>query len=112
MPPEPSHEISYSENFIDYLNDLVTILYEQDYFGFAETAKKYTAGIIAFVNRNLHVSIHHPAPAYFSKYKSGMKYITYRSNKRTTWYIFFKQSGSRFLVYYITNNHYEGQYIR
>ena len=112
MLPEKSSEIWYSEHFTEYLNDLITILYLKGYFGFIESAKKYTADIIAFIEQNIHITPHRPAPQYFSKYKSGMKYIAYRANKRTTWYIFFKQSENRFLIYYITNNHFEGQYIR
>jgi hypothetical protein len=41
-----------------------------------------------------------------------MKYITYNSTKQTTWYIFFRQEGNRYLIRHITNNHTEGTYIR
>ena len=109
MLPEKSSKIWYSKEFTGFLNNLVTILYLKDYFGFIESAKKYTADIITFIEQK---SIHfHTAPEYFSKYQSGMKYIAYQANKRTTWYIFFKQSGNQFLIYYITNNHFEGQSI-
>ena len=112
MPPAKNHEIWYSKKFTTYLNNLVTILYQEDYFGFIESAKKYTADIFTFIEQKIHIHPNYPAPQYFSKYQSGMKYIAYPANKRTTWYIFFKQSSNRFLIYYITNNHFEGQFIR
>ncbi|MFT4061886.1 MAG: hypothetical protein QM642_05955 [Edaphocola sp.] len=77
-----------------------------------ETALEYMSKMKNFIGQNIGDATHYPAPQYFSKYKSGMQYVTYKANKRTTWYIFFKQSGSRFLVYYITNKHFEGQFIR
>lgn len=111
MHPGQKNDISYSEDFVDYLNNLVTILYEQDYFGFIESAKQYTSDIINFIRQNIGKSPHYPAPEYFSKYKPDMDYIMYRANKSTTWYIFFTQRENQFFIYYITNNHIEGQYI-
>jgi hypothetical protein len=35
----------------------------------------------------------------------GEFYISYKSNKRTTWYIFFSRKNNRILVKHITNNH-------
>ncbi|MCZ2100816.1 MAG: hypothetical protein LC107_04675 [Chitinophagales bacterium] len=112
LPETKSSNVWYSKEFTGFLNNLVTILYLNDYFGFIESAKKYTADIITFIEQKIHILPHHTAPEYFSKYQSGMKYIAYQANKRTTWYIFFKQSGNQFLIYYITNNHFEGQYMR
>ena len=105
-------KVFYSQVATDFLNDLVTILYEQDYFGFLETTLDYMTKMKNFIEKSIHNTPHHPAPQYFSKYQKSMKYIIYQANKRTTWYIFFKQSENRFLIYYITNNHFEGQFIR
>lgn len=112
MLPDQRNEVVYTELSTEFLNDLVTILYEQDYFGFLESALNYMAKMKMFIEKNIHSLQHYPAPKYFSKFQNGMKYIVYQSSKRTTWYIFFKQSGNRFLIYYITNNHFEGQFIR
>lgn len=112
MLPRKNSKIIFDDNFIEYLNDLVTILYNLDYFGFIESAEKYTANIFVFIENNIHKVPHHPAPAYFSRYQPDMKFIAYQASKRTTWYIFFKQSGNRYLIYYISNNHFEGQFIR
>ncbi|MDR2472095.1 MAG: hypothetical protein LBD53_00845 [Tannerella sp.] len=67
--------------------------------------KEYVAQKISFLPKFY-------APDYFSKYESGMRYIMYKPNRRTVWYLFFLQFGNRYLIRYITNNHFEGQYIR
>ena len=112
MPLNQRNEVFYTELATEFLNDLIEILYDQDYFGFLDSALNYVTKLKMFTDQNIHILQHHPAPEYFSKYQSGMKYIAYPANKRTTWYIFFKQSGNRFLIYYITNNHFERQFIR
>ncbi len=112
MPTHQRNDVHFSGVATEYMFNLVTALYNQEYFGFIETAFDYMYKMRNFIEQKIHILQHHPAPEYFSKYQSGMKYIVYPPNKRTTWYIFFKQSGNRFLIYYITNNHFEGQYIR
>lgn len=106
------HSVIYDKSVSQYLYQLTEILLEKNYFSFLDGALDYITEINEYIERNIHKVQHHKAPAYFSKYHSDMKYIIFHANKRTTWYIFFKQSGHRFLIYYITNNHFEGQYIR
>ncbi|MCO5233268.1 MAG: hypothetical protein M9888_05995 [Chitinophagales bacterium] len=77
-----------------------------------DSTLNYVNNIQVFIERNIHIAPHHLAPHYFSKYKSGIKYIMYHANKNTIWYIFFKLHKHRFMIHYITNNHFEGQYIR
>jgi hypothetical protein len=105
-------EIIYDEVGTLFLNELIIILLEENYFSFLESALEYVSEMKSFIQQNIYLLLHHPAPKYFSKYKTDMEYIAYQANKRTTWYIFFKQLENRFIVYYITNNHFEGQYIR
>jgi len=49
------------------------------------------------------------------KYGKGMKYASFRKNRRTTWYAFFKKyekNGETFyLVRYIANNHSIAHYL-
>jgi hypothetical protein len=96
----------------DYLTELVDILFEQEYFSFSDTAKRYVFYMKTYFELNIGSLSKYPAPPYFSKYQKGMQYVRYPSNKRTTWYFFFLQEGNKYLVCYITNNHFEGQYIR
>jgi hypothetical protein len=91
---------------------LITTLFGQDYFGFIDSALQYVLDMKNYIETYISVLPAYDAPRHFDKYKKGMKYIMYQANKQTTWYIFFKQKDNRFIIYYITNNHFEGQYIR
>ena len=106
------YSVIYDKSVSQYLYQLTEILLEKDYFSYLDNALDYIAAIFEFIEQKIHILQHHAAPKYFSKYQSGMQYIAYPANKRTTWYIFFKQSDNRFLIYYITNNHYESPFIR
>jgi predicted 2-oxoglutarate/Fe(II)-dependent dioxygenase YbiX len=104
--------VQYDDEVAHYLTELIDILLKKEYFSFADTAKRYVSDMKNYIKRYIAVLPAKTAPPYFNKYKKGMKYITYPANKQTIWYIFFKQKDNRFMVYYITNNHFEGQYIR
>jgi hypothetical protein len=51
------------------------------------------------------------APPYFNRYGSNLKYITYKANKTTSWYILYQQRDNIFLIRHITNNHVAAQYF-
>ena len=99
----------------EYLNDLVAILYEKEYFGLEDTAIQYVKALIYDIRTNLPTKQHKPAPEYFDKYGKGMYYASFRKNKRTTWYAFFckyKKNGETiYLIKYIANNHTVAQYL-
>mgnify|MGYP003593697527 FL=1 len=42
-------------------------------------------------------------PKKFQKF--GKKYLRYKANNQTFWYIFFDQKEGKFLINYILNNH-------
>ena len=98
-----------------YLEDLVIILYEKEYFGFRESAKNYVKDLLEDIKANLPIKLHKPAPTYFNRYGTEMDYATFRKNKNTTWYVFFetyeKNEEIFYLVRYIANNHTVAQYL-
>ena len=100
---------------LDYLEDLAEILYEKGYFSFEDTSKEYVLELYDDIVSNLPIKRHKPAPAHFDKYGKGMKYASFRKNRRTTWYAFFKtyeENGETFyLVRYIANNHTEAHHL-
>jgi hypothetical protein len=106
-----ARQIVFLPEFINYLDELSFILYESEYFGFKDSAKKYTDKIFNFCQLHVGVSVGKKAPAYFNHYGINMKYITYKPNKQTSWYIFYQQYKNKYIVRYITNNHVSARYF-
>ena len=95
--------ISYTTNFITCLDELVFVLYNENYFSYIENAYDYTSKIYDFIDYSLATFTRKNTPKSLSKY--GDYYIFYKSNVRTTWYIFFSKKQNIFLIKHITNNH-------
>ncbi len=98
-------EVFYKPEVEKFINELVFILYKEDYFSFLENAIEYKDKLIDFIENNIQ-----SFPFRFSPlplYSFGSKYIFYRSNSRTTWYVFFEQKDNKYLITYVTNNHSE-----
>jgi hypothetical protein len=99
-----------------YLNDLITILYEKGYFSFEDTAKKYVDDLLDDIINNLPAKLKREAPKYFTdRYGKGLYYAVFKKNKLTQWYVFFriyKKDGEWYYqVRYIANNHTVAQYL-
>ena len=100
-----------------YLQNLALILYEKEYFGFEDSARKYVIDLFEDIKKTLPIRQHKPAPKYFDKYGKGMKYAVFKKNKRTSWYVFFtiyedeKTGEDIFLIRYVGNNHTVTQYL-
>ncbi len=87
------------------MDDLVRVLYKEEYFGFIDTAEEYVSKIYDAVPKNIKVSTHKLTPQKLQYL--GSNYIFYKSNNRTTWYIFFEKSNQSYLITGIINNHCE-----
>lgn len=96
-------EVIYTPSVISYLNDLVIILYKKQYFGFIESADEYVDGIYDAIPERIKKSPHKKTPK--SLQYLGSNYIFYKTNSRTTWYIFFEKRDQNYLIIGITNNH-------
>ncbi|NLN33572.1 MAG: hypothetical protein GX159_08255 [Flavobacteriaceae bacterium] len=86
-----------------FLNDLVDILFEQEYFGFQNDAEIYIKKIKIFIQEKISVFPSKKTPEVLKKF--GERYVTYKANNRTTWYIFFSQEEDFYFIKFITNNH-------
>ena len=99
----------------EYLENLVIILYENEYFGHEDSARKYVDDLYDDINTNLSICVKKRAPKYFDKYGKGMYYVSFRKNKNTQWYAFFRIYQERseliYQVRYIGNNHTIAQYL-
>ena len=92
-------------HLIDFLDDLVHVLYKKEYFGFIETAEEYVSKIYDVVPDNIKLSTHKLTPKRLKHL--GSNYIFYKPNNRTTWYIFFEKKNQNYLITGIINNHCE-----
>jgi len=98
-----------------YLEGIKKILFEEEYFGFEESAIKYVNDLFDEISNTLHICTHKPAPKYFDKYGKDMEYAVFRKNKRTSWYVFFRvykiNDEEIYQIRYIANNHTVAQYL-
>jgi len=104
-------EIIYAKEVELFLNELLLLLFEKGYFSYPENAKSYVDKIFTYVEKNIGMLSDRDAPSYFIKIAKNLKYITYRANKSTTWYVLYQQRGNLFLIRYITNNHVAAQHF-
>jgi hypothetical protein len=104
-------EVELCEDVEIFLDELLVVLYGKNYFSFPDDAEKYVKAIVKYIEYYTGILPGTPAPAQFTRYGKDMKYITYRANKATQWYIFYQQSENVFLIRHITNNHVAAQYF-
>lgn len=97
--------IKYTPDVIVYINELTLKLFEKEYFGFLESAIDYKDKIIDFIDNNINSFPAKSAPQ--KLIHLGTKYIFYKPNHRTTWYIFFEQKDDNFVITNIINNYCE-----
>lgn len=95
--------IIFSSDVEFYLAKLIDTLYEQNYFGFKEDAKSYVQEIILFVMNNDFKFNVTKTPKKLEKF--GSKFLKYKANNQTTWYIFFDERDHQFLINHMMNNH-------
>lgn len=96
-------KIVFNESILAYLQDVVFVLFKEDYFSYAENSRNYVDKIIEFVISEIEFFPLKSAPIPL-KYL-GSNYIFYKSNSRTTWYIFFEKANNNYLITRILNNH-------
>jgi hypothetical protein len=98
-----------------YMQRLVQILYENGYFSFEDTARRYVKDLYDDIQTTLPIRLHIPAPKHFEKYGKDLHYATFKKSNRTTWYAFFTKHRQNediiYLVRYISNNHVTGQFL-
>lgn len=92
-------------NVIDFFEELIIVLYQKNYFGFESEAQNYVQKIYDFIEYNLPIFPYKKTPE--NLLNLGSKYIFYKANQNTTWYIFFENLDNRYLITFITNNYSE-----
>lgn len=97
-----------------FVRNLPFTLINGGYFSTFEKAKAYTLELVNFIYSVPHLpsyKLSRKALRHYKRYGSLLRYAFYRRG-RTTWYIFFEQLGTRYIVHHISNNWTEGQYVR
>ena len=99
-----------------YFNDLITILHEKGYFIYEESAKKYVDELLDDIIKNLPTKTKKPASKHFTdRYGKNLYYATFKKNRRTQWYAFFRMYEVEGEIYYqvrhIENNHTAAHYL-
>ncbi len=97
--------IFYKSEVTNFLNELVYLLFKDDYFRYIENAIDYKDKLIEFIENNISTFPYKYTPVKLRNL--GSKYIYYKSNSRTTWYIFFEKNDGIYVITFITNNHSE-----
>jgi len=95
--------IVYKDRFENEIDKLLEVLFVNEYFGFEDSALNYVEKIYNFIKNNISKPISKNSPVAYQKV--GKKFIKYKANNNTSWYIFFDQKEHRFLINHITNNH-------
>lgn len=98
-----------------YFRELESILFQQEYFSYEETAIRYVRELITDIQNSLPDRQRRPAPAYFDRFGKNMFYAVFRKSKQTQWYAFFTMYENNgeiiYLVRYISNNHVIAQLL-
>lgn len=87
------------------MDELVYTLFEEEYFSYSENAQLYVDKIVDFIISEINNFPHIVTPQ--KLHYLGSYYIFYKSNTRTTWYIFFEKKSQSYLITGIVNNHCE-----
>lgn len=82
-------KIFYKPDVEFYINELIYVLYKEDYFSYLENAIEYKDNIINFIEQNIATFPSKLTPLFLNHL--GSNYIFYKSNSRTTWLIFLKK---------------------
>jgi bifunctional pyridoxal-dependent enzyme with beta-cystathionase and maltose regulon repressor activities len=95
--------VNYTNFVQDFFDELITTLFSKEYFSYEENAIAYVQKLVFYIEENIDGLPHKKSPNSLLKY--GDFYVLYKSNSRTTWYIFFSKKGKNYLIKYLTNNH-------
>lgn len=98
-------KVVFSQNVLNYFDDLFLSLFRRDYFSYEENAQLYIDNIVAFVNGSIEKFPWKSSPKELKHL--GSKYIFYKANSRTVWYIFFETKNDKYLITGILNSHSE-----
>jgi hypothetical protein len=93
-------QVVITESVYAYLDNLIEILYEDEYKGYRQSAEEYVNVIFDFL-----FSIPHLKCRQTNNKVYGDFYCYYTHNKKTTWYATFNKEKDAYIIKNVTNNH-------
>jgi hypothetical protein len=76
--------VKFTQETRSYLEDLVTVLYQKQYFSWVDLSEKYVDELVDGILSSLPRRLHKPAPERYAKYGEDLHYTAFPKNKRTT----------------------------
>lgn len=95
--------IVFQNNVIQEFDDLIFELYSHEYFSSIQSAEVYVDKIIDFILGNIKSFPSKKTPKKLQHF--GSLYMFYKSNSRTTWFIFYENHRQKYIITKIINNH-------
>ena len=95
--------IVFKISVVKFLNGLIDILFEKEYFHSPESSRLYVAKIRKEIEKTIHLKQKYNTPSELIKH--GLYYKKFTVNKGTTWVVFYDLAKDTFYINYITNNH-------
>jgi hypothetical protein len=81
--------VNYTNFVQDFFDELIVTLFSKEYFSYEENAIEYVQKLVFYIEENIDGLPHKKISKFPLKY--GDFYVFYKSNSRTTWYIFFSK---------------------
>ena len=82
-------KIIFKNKVLDYFDELVYALFEEEYFSYSENAQHHVDKIVDFIILEINSFPHKSTPQKLQYL--GSNYIFYKANARTTWFVFFEK---------------------
>jgi hypothetical protein len=95
--------VVFSDRFHQSIEELIEILFVKEYFGYKVDCHRNTDKIYDFIKDNIDLPISKSCPENFRRL--GKKYLRYKANQNTYWYIFFDEKDNKYIFNHILNNH-------
>lgn len=96
-------KIIIDKSVLDYFDNLIYRLFEDEYFSYLEISLEYVQRILDFILDDLPTKPPKKSPYNLIQY--GTFYTFYKANETTTWYIFFEKKNNIYVIRKLLNNH-------
>lgn len=97
--------VIYDQKTFNKLQVLAVKLYNKKYFSFEDNAEEYVNNITYFIENEIEFAHKRRAVSKTKFYAKNQFFITYKANKRTSWYIYFVEDNGNYIITHIDNNH-------